>query len=125
MPKKKIGLAAIIGLGIFLGLMTLTMGYFLLGGGYGIAVSCDKQQFLGIERVPPPLLSIIAPTQCVILYKVTVNGTELCSGKHYDDGPKAIVSCKGVEDYRWEDLEIKATIAWNDKGTDISKNADR
>ena len=91
--------------------------YAISAGGYGVVVSCDSKEIIGIKKVPPPLMMIAQPTYCSIDLEVK-NGTEtICSITDYKvHSETEVVPCSELKSQKGnEQLDIKVTFYHEDE----------
>jgi len=95
----------------------LAIIYFLvLGNEYGVWVSCEGQEILGIKKLTPPLMTALPPpTICVVDLEVkSSNGSIICSYKKYEMRRlKEIIACNNLKN-NLEDNLAKIEIIFYD-----------
>jgi hypothetical protein len=110
MSKKKSSFGIIIILVVLFGVF-----YVYLGSGYGIKVSCDKNEILSFAKVSPTLMQIVQPIFCEVQYEVKVNNTIICNDKinimNHNEG---VLPCSVLKKHSEENIKINVIFYSSD-----------
>ena len=110
------------------GIGTMILFIILIGvvfvwllSGYGVKVSCESNEILGLSTIPPPMMTVVAETSCFVNYSIKVSDQKICSGMNKITDKIGYLRCKEIKDYPDKSIYVDVLFYDNNKklvGTD-------